>query len=218
MILLPAGRRPRQVMMQYENDTIWLAALKKGDPVAETQLFQRFFRSMCLLAERITGEKAAAEDIVAEAFIKTFKRIGEFSDIGRIKAYLYISVRNSSYTYTTTQKRHHRAHLQLAATMPASDEGMGSAEDLELLRVQLLEEIYQEIENLPDQCRRISKMIFWEGKSTEQIARELDISPQTVRTQKARAIQLLRQQLFKDEKFNALLSLGILVRAFWDSW
>lgn len=204
-------------MQQYENDSSLLAAFKSGDPRAEAIIFKRFFRSMCLLAETITGEALVAEDIVAEAFIKFFDKRVEFERIENIKGFLYTTVRNSSYTYTTTQRRHQRVHEQLAAVQKEDVQSASPAEELELLRVRLLEDIYQEIENLPPQCRRISKMIFLEGKTTDQVARELDISPQTVRTQKARAIQLLKKQLFANAKLTALLSLGILAKAFWDA-
>jgi hypothetical protein len=142
-------------MEQFANDTIWLAALQKGEPAAESLLFERHFRSMCLLAEKITGDLAAAEDIVAEVFVRMFDRRTEFETIEGIKAFLYVSVRNRSYTFTTAEKRHRRAHMLLA-------------------------------------------------------------SLQTVRTQKARAIQLLRNQLIKTGKLDALFTLGLLLGSIWN--
>lgn len=186
-------------------------AFKKGNPAAESILFKLFFRSMCLLAETITGNLLPAEDIVAESFVKLFDKRAEFEAIDNIKAFLYVTVRNSSYTYKTTQKRHEAVHTQLAAEQGEEDD-LVSAFELEMIRAQLLAEIYQEIENLPPQCRKIAKMIFWEGKSTGEIAEKLNISAQTVRTQKARAIQLLKSQLFKDDRWTTLLLLFLYLR------
>lgn len=67
----------------------------------------------------------------------------------------------------------------------------------EMIRVEVLSEILREIERLPKKCREIFKLIFIEGLSTEEIARQMGIAPQTVRTQKARAIQLLKVQFLK---------------------
>ena len=197
----------------FENDRALVEAFKKMDPAAESVLFKQFFRSMCLLAETITGELLPAEDIVAESFIKLFAKRAEFDAIDNIKAFLYVTVRNSSYTYKTTQKRHEAVHTRLAAEQGEEDDP-SSVFELEMIRAQLLAEIYQEIENLPSQCRRIAKMIFWEEKSTGQIAEELNISPQTVRTQKARAIQLLKNQLFKDNRWAALGLLFLYLQKF----
>jgi RNA polymerase sigma factor (sigma-70 family) len=191
----------------FENDRTLVEAFKKMDPAAESVLFKQFFRSMCLLAETITGQLLAAEDIVAESFIKLFEKRSEFEAIDNIKAFLYVTVRNGSYTYKTTQKRHEAIHARIATEHGGEGDSFSSTAELEMIRAQLLEEIYQEIENLPLQCRRIAKMIFWEGKSTDLIAGELQISRQTVRTQKARAIQLLKSQLFKDEKWVGMLLL-----------
>ncbi|PIG96933.1 hypothetical protein CS542_07950 [Pedobacter sp. IW39] len=48
----------------------------------------------------------------------------------------------------------------------------------------------QEIEQLPEQCRKVFSMIYFEGK-TEEIAYIMDISVKTVRNHKSRAIELL---------------------------
>ena len=188
-------------------------AFKNGNPGAESILFKQFFRSMCLLAETIAGDLHPAEDIVAESFIKLFDKRAEFDAIDNIKAFLYVTVRNRSYTYRATQKRHEAVHTRLAAEQGEDDPGV-QAFELEMIRAQLLADIYQEIENLPTQCRKIAKMIFWEGKGTGQIAEELNISAQTVRTQKARAIQLLKSQLFKDSRWSTLVLLFLYLQKF----
>lgn len=201
------------MMQNFENDMALVEAFKNGNPAAESILFKQYFRSMCLLAETITGDGRAAEDIVAESFIKLFDKRAEFEAPDNIKAFLYVTVRNGSYTYKTTQKRHEAIHTRLAAEQ-GKEEDLSSVFELEMIRAQLLAEIYQEIENLPSQCRKIAKMIFWEGKSTGQIAEEMNISAQTVRTQKARAIQLLKNQLFKDSRWSTLVLLFLYLQKF----
>jgi RNA polymerase sigma factor (sigma-70 family) len=77
----------------------------------------------------------------------------------------------------------------------------------EILRVELLQEIYEEIEELPGRCKEIFKMIFIQGLSTDIIGEQLGISLQTVRTQKARAIGLIRTQLLKKNRLVTLMLL-----------
>jgi RNA polymerase sigma factor (sigma-70 family) len=69
--------------------------------------------------------------------------------------------------------------------------------ETEVLRAEVLQEIYAEVENLPGRCGQIFKLLFIHGKSTEEIGGLLGINPQTVRTQKARAISLIRTALLK---------------------
>ncbi len=78
---------------------------------------------------------------------------------------------------------------------------------MEVLRAELLYEIYQEMENLPEKCGQIFKMLFIEDKSTEEVAQHFGINVQTVRSQKARAIQLLKAALTQKNKTAALILL-----------
>ena len=56
-------------------------------------------------------------------------------------------------------------------------------------------EIFIALNTLPPQCRKIFSMLFIEGKEYQQIADELNLSIATIRSQKARAIMLIKQRL-----------------------
>jgi len=77
--------------------------------------------------------------------------------------------------------------------------------ETEILRAEVVQEIYREIEELPGKCGQIFKMIFLENLPTDQIAERMGINVQTVRTQKARAISLIRTALLKKGRLTTLL-------------
>jgi len=64
----------------------------------------------------------------------------------------------------------------------------------EITRAEVLREIFQFMENLPMQCRKIVLMSFIAGLSNQQIANRLQLSVHTVRNQKIRGIYLMRQK------------------------
>jgi RNA polymerase sigma-70 factor (ECF subfamily) len=64
-----------------------------------------------------------------------------------------------------------------------------------MIESELYHEIFIAINTLPPKCSQIFKMLYIEGKDYLQIARELNLSINTVRNQKARGILLLRQRL-----------------------
>ena len=64
--------------------------------------------------------------------------------------------------------------------------------EIEVLRAGILQEIYTEIENLPDKCGHILKMSFPEELPNEMIAIRLGLNVQTIRSRKRRAIGLIR--------------------------
>jgi RNA polymerase sigma-70 factor (ECF subfamily) len=55
-----------------------------------------------------------------------------------------------------------------------------------------MENIIEEIESLPPMRKAVFKMIFLEEKSTQEVAKALDISPQTVLNHKSHALNYLR--------------------------
>lgn len=196
-------------MPAQDPDTALLTAFQQGDPRAEKAVFDRYFQPLCLFSKRITGQLATSEDLVTDAYVNLMNRRADFEVLAQCKKYLYTSVYNASVNVTLAEQRHQAAHNQLRYLALQGNEP-DDVLDNEILRAELLQEIYAEIENLPDRCRQIFKMIFVDGLPNETIAEKLSINTQTVRSQKARAIQLLRTSLLKKNRIPALLLLYAL--------
>jgi DNA-directed RNA polymerase specialized sigma24 family protein len=80
----------------------------------------------------------------------------------------------------------------------ACDEEAGSSPiDIERVQARLLELIYQKLEKLPG--GDVLRMSYIEGKSTKQIARELDMTENNVYIIKSRSLKVLRTMLSKSE-------------------
>ncbi|MDH7459881.1 sigma-70 family RNA polymerase sigma factor [Chitinophagaceae bacterium 26-R-25] len=186
-----------------QSDTdIWEAFLRK-EPVAERIVFDELFYSLCFYTERITQHKAQAEDIVTESMIAAFNIRNQFAAKENIKRYLYRSVYNASVNYLSQLKTRSDIHEKIKYLQQG--ESADNPLTTEIMRAEVIQAIYQEIEGLPDQCRKIFTMIFLEGRSNKDIAEELHINVQTVRSQKARAIELLRTRLLKLGKLEAFM-------------
>ncbi len=65
----------------------------------------------------------------------------------------------------------------------------------EMIRAEVMEEIYRGIETLPAGCRKVFAMFYLEGKSLNSIAQELGISIHTVKNQKSKALATLRGKI-----------------------
>ncbi|MDO6430248.1 sigma-70 family RNA polymerase sigma factor [Flavitalea sp. BT771] len=194
----------------YIDDTTLLAGFHQRETLAEKQVFQKYFKPLCLYSETITGQLAASEDIVAESFEKAWARRLEFNTLENLKAFLYHIVRNASLNYTESQKRH-RSHHEQIRYLSNHEPQLPEALEREILRVELLQEIYQEIENLPDRCGQIFKLLFIHHQTTQEIADQLSINVQTVRSQKARAIQLIKTELLRKRRIAPALLFAILL-------
>jgi DNA-directed RNA polymerase specialized sigma subunit len=69
--------------------------------------------------------------------------------------------------------------------------------DLERVQTRLLEMIYQKMEQLPG--GDVLRMSYIEGKSTKQIASELEMTENNVYIIKSRSLKVLRTMLTKNE-------------------
>ena len=74
----------------------------------------------------------------------------------------------------------------------------------------LIKEIYGAVEDLPERCRQVFKMIYIAGLEADVIAHQLAISTATVRSQKRHALELLRIR-FSDNQIALALILALHV-------
>jgi RNA polymerase sigma-70 factor, Bacteroides expansion family 1 len=179
-----------------------MEALRKGEPEALQSLLELFYGALCLFAERMVTDRQAAEDIVGEAFIKLWKRRDNFATVQNIKAFLYISTRNAALNLLKQAKRESLSKKQLAYL----SEEQGAFVLNDMVRAEVLREIMQEIDKLPEQCGKVLKLGYLQGMKNQEIATMLNISVHTVKNQKARAIQLLKIRL-RDRDLMALFFL-----------
>lgn len=191
--------------LPLDNDII--VSLRKGDPDALQTLLKHYYSALCLFAERLLGDSAAAEDIVGESFVKLWNKRTNFENHQNLKAFMYITVRNACLNYLKQAKRDSLSKKQLAYLTGEKEEFVLN----EMIRAEVLKEIMDEISNLPEQCRKVLKLGYLEGMKNQEIADLLNISIHTVKNQKARAIQLLKIRL-RDRDLMAFLILCSFLR------
>jgi len=152
-------------------------------------LFRTYYARLCFFARRTTGDADLAEDIVQEAFLNCWKMGLSFDQEPVAKSYLYRSVRNACLNHV----RHQEVVRRHASTAPADDADAPVIE--EIVRAELLGEVYAAIESLPEGCRTVVRMAYFDKLRNEEIAEILSVSVNTVKTQKMRGLRLLRLRL-----------------------
>ena len=175
------------------SETRYADDLRRGDHTALTFFFKKHHQSLCYLATKLIQDTAQAEDIVADCFIKLWNRREHFADAEKIKAFLFIACRNNCLNYLRDLQRKTAAQaLYLHQLEVNSSEILYEVIDTEVISL-----LAREIEELPDKCREVFKLLYIKGKKTDEVARELQLNVQTVRNHKTRAIELLKAQFLK---------------------
>lgn len=181
--------------MQYLSNPEIIARLRRGERKALDPIFDTFFASLCYFANKMIDDKMQSQDIVIENFVKVWERRETFEDAKSIKAFLYISVKNSCINHIRSRKSQEKGYKKIAEMVEVVEQ------DAEQMRIkaEILRMVTQEIPNLPEKCGLIMQLIFRDGLTVQEIANRLGLSPATVRNQKARGLQLMRQSLNKHE-------------------
>jgi RNA polymerase sigma-70 factor (family 1) len=167
-----------------------LQALIKGREEGLEFFFQQYYTQLCYFATTLLNDECLAQEITSDAFTKLWKSRQSLETEGSIKAWLYSAVRNASID-----------HLRKVKRLRVSESGLQSATTIEqsvlhtIIQTETIDHIVQTIGKLPPQCRRIFRLFYLHGKSYNEIAQELNLSPQTVRNQKQRATKLLRKMI-----------------------
>lgn len=154
-----------------------------------TEIFNFFYRRLCFFANRLLKDPQAAEDLVADVFLKIWATQVGFKTLANAKAWLYITTRNSCLNYC--KKIKHECYTEIDSNSFYSEETVATS----ITRAEVLQEIVNIIEGLPVECRRIFKLGYLGNLTNQEIARELCLSIHTVKNQKARAIYLIRKRL-----------------------
>ena len=162
-------------------------------PILE-QLFKDLYSRLVYFCYQLIGDKENAEDLVQEAFVTYWNLKEEIApDKIAIKSFLYTTVRNASFNF----KRHNKVvkgYLEKHNVSISDEQTIMHS----MIRSEVLAELYEAINTLPESCRKISHMSFLQSKKNQEIANELGISINTVKTQKQRALQLLRLRVSPD--------------------
>ena len=68
------------------------------------------------------------------------------------------------------------------------------SEDYRLMREEMYRALHRAVDELPERCRQVFKLHL-QGKKNEEIAQILELSVETVKTQKKKAMYFLRERL-----------------------
>lgn len=170
--------------MNVEKDII--GKLNKRNPKALKDFFLEFYPSLCVFIKKYIPESDVVEDIAQEAFLVYWENQNQFEDINVLKGFLYRTAKNKCLN-----------HLKLKGLRNNLLKNNYKTEEY-IYELVLEEETYniihKAIEKLPPQSRRIIKLSM-KGYNNPQIAEELNISFNTIKTLKRNAYKMLRENL-----------------------
>lgn len=162
--------------------------------ISSRKAFERCFRDnyqpLCYFANNMLGDETDAEDAVQEVFIKMLQLETVFYDETHLKNYLYQAVHHQCIS------RKRQTDRTLAVPIDsATDCQLDTETEALLVKSEIISEISKAVDSLPERQREVFRLAYLEDKSNDEIAEILGIQKNTVKVQKQRAKQQLRERL-----------------------
>lgn len=164
--------------------------------------FKRYYEanvsSLVLFAQRFVTS-VIAEDIVHDVFLEVYENKNSF-DAMPPRSYLFMAVRNRCLnTLKREEVKENYIHTTLLDNQILGLDYYDSFENL-LIEKDGLHELYNQIEQLPDKCRQVFKLAYFEEKKNAEIAEQLNLSIRTVEHQLYLGLKTLREKMAPTRK------------------
>ncbi len=162
---------------------------RNGHNAAFEDIFTSLYTPLCSFADTYLKDRNLAEDIVQEIFITLWHKRKDFINLLSLKTFLYRSVSNKCLNHIKHEKvinKYQEVQLEKTQSETFYNDHIIEEETHRL--------IYRAIDELPPSCKEIVYLSL-QGLKNPEIAEELSISVNTIKTQKALAYKKLRIKL-----------------------
>ncbi|HOK26981.1 MAG TPA: RNA polymerase sigma factor [Bacteroidales bacterium] len=185
--------------MLSENEIIEGCA--RHDRRAQQMLYDRYSRLLFGVCMRYASDRAEAEDILQESFLKIYFSIKEYSGTGSFTGWMRKIVVNTAIThYHRNLKHKHYVEIEEYVSV---ETGVSSFEEDFFTS----DELFKVLNELPPGYRMVFNLYAIEGYKHKEIAEMLGIDINTSKSQYSRAKAALREKLEilrkLKEKYNA---------------
>ncbi len=170
-------------------------SFKKKDPAAIGYFYQLHHRPLYEMIRLWIRNDMVAEEIVDDVFVKLSQKTETINDPEHIWAFLYNVAKKDCVTHFRNQKVQKARQIDLSYWLSGNYE---SSEEVEMIKNELLANIYQYVEKLPKARKKIFKM-YLEGMENGEIAEKLGIRRQSVVNHLGKALKYLKTVIPKNE-------------------
>ncbi len=166
--------------------------ISNGDELAFEQLFSVFYSRLMHFAISFVKSNDLADEIVMDVFMKLWNGRKRIECVKNIETYLFIAVRNASYSALKSEKKFSFEELDNLDVQLAKYK---TTPEMLIISQENIEAINDAIELLPAKCKLIFKLIREEGFNKHEVSKILNISVKTIDNQIAIAVKKIADVL-----------------------
>jgi RNA polymerase sigma-70 factor (family 1) len=188
---------------QYD-EKVLLAEMALGDTAAFGQIYQHYHPKIHHYILLLVKSPPLAQDLLQEVFVRLWEARGQLDGVKAFGPYLFCMARNHTIN---AMKAIARSKVAIGEVLrhypePACDDGI-----LERDYGRFIQKVLQ---SLPPRTREIYRKCREEGKTYDEVARELGISGNAVKRHMVNSIRILREAAEKGLGISTRLLLVLL--------
>jgi len=180
------------------------------DPIdlgAFDALYHQYHHAVYSNIRKLIRQEEAAEDILQEVFLALWENRQKL-DYERVAGWLFVISYNKSIKYLKRKRRESAVSLVdelLHSNIPEEETG---SEELHRFRVSMIEDA---VNHLPERKKQVFRLCRYEGKSCDEVARIMDISPTSVNDYLKQSNRFIREYIFSNYTEFSLSLLPLLI-------
>lgn len=163
----------------------------KHNRKAQQELYDQYSRLLLGICLRYASDKAEAEDILQESFLKIYFNIKDYSGTGSFVGWLRKVAVNTAITHYHKNLKY-RYHVEIEDYLSVESGSTGFEEDFFTS-----DELFRVLNELPPGYRMVFNLYAIDGYKHKEIAEMLGIDTNTSKSQYSRAKASIREKLEK---------------------
>ena len=162
------------------------------DPKAYKELFMLYHSKLVNFSATITGSRETSEEIVSDVFFKIWSHRTHLPQVENLHLYIYIITKNLSINSLLKQKKEKTFSLDDAVVELKS---MYLNPEQLMITAEMFKRISDAVNELPNKCRLIFKLVKEDGLKHREVAQLLNLSVKTVENQMTIALRKIGQSI-----------------------
>ena len=200
-----SSQSPKSDCADNESERELLAQLRAGDEHASRRVVQQYGGRMLATARRFLNNEHDAQDAVQESFASAFRALGKFNGDATLSTWLHRIVVNAALVQLRSRRR--RGEQPIETLLPRFDHDgqwiddpaiWTDATEAILERRDSREVVRRCIERLPEKYRSVLLLRDIEELDTDEAARALSVTANTIKVRLHRARQALKTLIERD--------------------
>lgn len=172
----------------------------EGNSAAFDTLFARHSDAIYTMLLKFTGNSDDVDDLIQEAFMKAYLKIGLYDPKYDFGAWIYTIARNTFVDFSRSRKSNALNPQNLSPEIDNTAQSSSPTPEDYIINAQQRAQIERYISMLPEDYRQLFELRFLDEYSYEEIAEKLDMKLGTVKTRIFRVRNMMCRLITEGEE------------------